>query len=82
MARQPHPRQRALIAVVTAARQRAGLNQRDLATRLGRAHSFIGKIEVGAQQLKVLEFCDLAEAVGVDPSDLLRQVLTWRGMAP
>ena len=57
------------------ARRAAGMTQRELARRLKRAHSFIGKIEGGERQLNVLEFCDYAETLGCDPADLLRRVL-------
>ena len=68
-------RHRALIAVLTGAREAAGLTQRDLAERLDRAHSFVGKIESGERQLNVLEFCDYAQALGSDAAELLRRVL-------
>ena|SRR5438094_784134 len=51
------------------------LTQRDLAKRLGRSHSFVGKIESGERQLNVLEFCELADALGVDPKRLFAKVV-------
>lgn len=69
------PKYRALIRELTAAREAAGLTQRELAQRLGRAHSFVGKLESGARQLNVLEFCEYAEALRVDPVELLRRVI-------
>lgn len=71
-------RHKALIATLTAARERAGLSQRDLASRLGRAHSFIGKIESGERQLNVLEFCEYAEVLGADAAELLAAVIRRR----
>ena len=56
-------RHKALIAALTQAREAAGLTQRELARRLDRAHSFVGKIESGERRLNVLEFCDYADAV-------------------
>lgn len=67
-------RHKALMATIAAARSKAGLTQRELAIRLGRAHSFIGKIESGERQLNVLEFCELADALGVSAKDLLGKV--------
>jgi len=63
------------MAAVAAARQKAGMTQRDLAKRLGRAHSFIGKIESGERQLNVLEFCELSDALGVNPRELFSRVV-------
>jgi transcriptional regulator with XRE-family HTH domain len=66
---------KALLPALTKARTNAGLTQRELARRLDRAHSFVGKIESGERQLNVLEFCDYASALGTDAADLLRSVL-------
>ncbi len=68
-------RHKALMAVIVAARKKAGLTQRDLAVRLGRAHSFVGKIECGERQLNVLEFCELADALGIGPKELFARLL-------
>jgi transcriptional regulator with XRE-family HTH domain len=68
-------RHKALMAALTAARERAGLSQRELAKRLGRAHSFVGKIESGERQLNVLEFCEYADVLGADAAELVRSVL-------
>jgi transcriptional regulator with XRE-family HTH domain len=50
------------------------MSQRELAKRLGRARSFVGKIESGERQLNVLEFCVYADA-----ADILRSVVKARG---
>jgi transcriptional regulator with XRE-family HTH domain len=68
-------RHKALMAALTAARERAGLSQRELARRLERAHSFVGKIESGERQLNVLEFCEYADVLGTDAADLLGSVV-------
>src|ERR1700676_3058910 len=63
-------RHKALMAALVAARERAGVSQRELARRLERAHSFVGKIESGERQLNVLEFIDVAAALNVGPGVL------------
>ena len=70
---------KALVAALVAARENAGLSQRELAKRLDRAHSFVGKIESGERQLNVLEFCEYANLLGADPADLLRSVMKAKG---
>jgi transcriptional regulator with XRE-family HTH domain len=72
-------RHKALIASLKAAREAAGITQRDLARKLGRAHSFVGKIESGERQLNVLEFCEYADALGADAVEVIRAVLSSRG---
>lgn len=71
-------RHQALITTIAAARREAGLTQRQLARRLARAHSFVGKVETGRRQLTVVEFCELAAALGVDPRELLARTLKFR----
>ena len=67
------------MAALIAARERAGLSQRELAKRLDRAHSFVGKIESGERQLNVLEFCEYADVLGVDAAELLRLAVKGKG---
>ena len=63
------------MATLTATRMKAGMKQRELARRLARSHSFVGKIESGERQLNVLEFCELADALKVNPKDLFARIL-------
>ena len=55
------------------------MSQRELAKRLDRAHSFVGKIESGEWQLNVLEFCEYVDALGADAADIIRAVVKSRG---
>jgi ribosome-binding protein aMBF1 (putative translation factor) len=55
------------------ARERAGLPQRDLAVRLKRPHSFVGRVEAGERCIKVIEFIEIVHARDEDP-----KVLFWR----
>lgn len=72
-------RHKALVSALKAARESAGITQRELARRLGRAHSFVGKIESGERQLNVLEFCEYADVLGADAGELIRAVAKARG---
>lgn len=45
----------ALLAALIAARKQAGLSQADLARKLGKPASFIGKYELGERRLDVVE---------------------------
>ena len=67
------------MTALKAAREAAGMTQRELAERLDRAHSFVGKIETGERQLNVLEFCEYVQAIGADPAELLRGVAKVKG---
>jgi len=65
---------RALIATIVEARNAAGLTQRALAAKLKRSDSFVWKFEAGERQLKVLEFMEVANALGVEPDKLMRRL--------
>ena len=68
-----------MAAVLTKARENAGLTQRQLAGRIRRPHSVIGMIESDQRQVTVPELITLAEAMDVDPVDLLKRILRDRG---
>jgi transcriptional regulator with XRE-family HTH domain len=68
------PVHRAVVASLIEARKAAGLTQRDVATRLGRPPSFVGKVESIERNLSVLEFIEWCEAVKIDPADLIREM--------
>jgi transcriptional regulator with XRE-family HTH domain len=65
---------RALLDVVRQARRKAGLSQRALAQRLGKAQSHIGMIERGQRRIDSLELYFMAKAVGVEPEALFEQI--------
>ena len=73
------PAAQAVATVIAAAREHAGLTQRDLASRLKRPHSVVGMIESNQRQVNMPEFIAIAEAIGADPTDLFRRVLRERG---
>jgi len=56
-------------AMLKKARKGAGLTQEMLAERLGRPQSFVSKYEGGGRRLDVLEFLDIARAVGFSPAE-------------
>ncbi len=64
-------RHKALIALLIAKREAAGLTQADLASRLGEYQSFVARLESGQRRIDVVEFLDLAEALGFDPAKAL-----------
>jgi len=65
---------RALISVIVAARDAAGLTQRQLAAKLKRSDSFVWKLEAGERQLNVLEFIEIAKVLGVKASTLMTEI--------
>jgi len=65
----------ALIGILVAARERAGMTQRDLAARLKRPHSFVGRMEAGERRVDVIEFIEIARVLGADPKELFTKLL-------
>ncbi len=57
----------ALIDLLIAKREAAGLTQADLATQLGEYQSFVARLESGQRRVDVLEFLEIAEVLGFDP---------------
>ena len=60
--------------VLVKARERAGLKQSDVAAKLGLPASYLSKIEKGTRRLDVIELIRIAEAMGLDPADILREI--------
>jgi transcriptional regulator with XRE-family HTH domain len=66
------PQHQKLRELLIAARKKAGLTQAEVAERLGRPQSFVAKYEGGERRLDVIEFVEVARAVGADPVKLMR----------
>lgn len=56
------------------AREKADLTQADVAARLGKFQSFVSKYELGERRLDVVEFLDVATALGVEPCKILMEL--------
>jgi transcriptional regulator with XRE-family HTH domain len=65
-------RHRKLRELLVAERKAAGLTQMVLAARLGKPPSYVAKYELGERRLDVLEYLDIAAAIGFDPCEVIR----------
>ena len=68
------PRYRALIHLLVVERKRLGLSQAALAARLGTHQQFVGRFELGERRLDVVEFADVANALGLVPSAIVAHI--------
>ena len=68
-------RHKKLRELLKARRKAAGLTQTSLAERLGKPPSYVAKYELGDRRLDVLEFLDVAAAIGFDPCAFIRALL-------
>ena len=53
------------------AREEAGLTQREVSARMGRAHSFLSKCETGERSIEVFELIQLAQIYAKPPQFFL-----------
>ena len=67
-------RQKRLVALIISERKAAGLSQAEVAKKLRRYQSIIANIESGERRIDVVEFLDIAEAIGFDPSKLIEKL--------
>lgn len=56
------------------ARHDAGLTQSELAGRLSRPQSFVSKFERAERRLDLVEFLEVANALGVDPVEIIKKL--------
>lgn len=57
-----------------AARKAAGLTQTQVATRLSRPQSFVSKYERGERRLDLVEFVEVAKAIGINAALMVAQI--------
>ncbi len=67
-------RHKALIAMLIAAREKAGMTQTELAQRLGEYQSFVARMESGQRRVDVVELITLAEILGFDARAMIDAV--------
>lgn len=65
--------------VLIEARHEAGLSQRALAARLGKTGSHVAMIERGQRRVDLLEFCRIAESLGVSADALVNRIAAQLG---
>jgi transcriptional regulator with XRE-family HTH domain len=66
------------LELLITARKNAKVTQDEVAERLNRPQSFVSKYENGERRVDVIEFLDIAQAIGFDPISFMRKVLKSR----
>ena len=64
----------AFVRRLASARREAGVTQRELAARLGRPQSFVSKYERRERRLDVIEFIEIARALGMNAADVVQEL--------
>jgi transcriptional regulator with XRE-family HTH domain len=68
------PRHEALRAFLVESRDKAGLNQIDVAKRLRRSQSYVSYVETGQKLVDVVELMEWAEAIGFDANEIIKRL--------
>lgn len=63
----------ALAALMLQLRFEANLTQDQLAKKVGRHFTWVSKIERGTRRLDLVELCEVADALGLDPAEIVRR---------
>ncbi len=66
------PRYAALIKWLIKARNHRGLTVRQLGEAIGESHQFVNKVETQQRALKVHEYVEYCEALGLSPEEGLK----------
>ncbi|MDW9778593.1 helix-turn-helix domain-containing protein [Sinorhizobium meliloti] len=66
----------ALVALLIDKRKAAGLTQDDLAKAMGEHQSFVARLESGQRRIDVIEYVTLAQVIGFDPTEALKQLIS------
>jgi transcriptional regulator with XRE-family HTH domain len=61
------------VELLVAVRREAGIRQQALAKKLRRPQSFIAKYEGGERRIDVVEFVEIARALGAEPIKLFQK---------
>jgi transcriptional regulator with XRE-family HTH domain len=73
-------RYRFLRDFLTEARKSQGLSQEALAEKLGRLQTFVSKYERGERRLDVVELLDVTDALQLDASKLIKQLMAMEDL--
>ena len=68
------PRYDAFLGLLRAARQNAGLTQREAAQRMNRSQSYVAQSETGERRVDVIELVDFLAVYKVRPERFIKQV--------
>ena len=61
-----------MINSLVAIRKQQGISQRDLAKKLNKAHSYIGRIETFERRLDVVDLVSMARALYLSDKEILK----------
>ena len=72
-------RSETLTRLLIRARKGAGMTQAEVAAKLGHGQAYVSKYERGKKVFGVIEFIEVAEALGLDPAEVVRKLQEGEG---
>jgi len=66
------PKYKSMINSLILIRKKSGISQRDLAVKLNRAHSYIGRIETFERRLDVVDLINISRALGMTDKEIMK----------
>lgn len=69
----------AMVEVLAASREAAGISQRALSAKLKRPHNYVYLIEKGERPLNVCEFIEIGLLIRNDPAELIDRIVKASG---
>lgn len=67
-----NPKYKSMINSLVAIRKQQGISQRDLAIKLNKVHSYIGRIETFERRLDVVDLINIARALGLSDKEIVK----------
>ncbi|MEZ4514806.1 MAG: helix-turn-helix transcriptional regulator [Chloroflexota bacterium] len=67
------PKYKIFCRLIVDCRQRQGITQTQLAEKLQRPQSFVSKYENGERRIDLIEFIEIADALGIDSLKFIRE---------
>ncbi len=67
-----NPKYKRFCHLIIEKRRQQGVTQSQLAEKLGRPQSFVSKYENGERRIDLIEFMEIAAALGIDPVKFVR----------
>lgn len=68
-------RYKLFLSILTSIRQDRGLSQRALSKKLRKVETYVSKYERGERRLDIVEFLEIAKALGADPHEIINRLI-------
>lgn len=67
-----NPKYKSMIKTLIEIRKQQGINQRQLAIKLKKAHSYVGRFETNQLRIDVVEFINICRALNLSDKEIMK----------